>query len=81
MTQATPDSTSRFSKPVADYVRYRPSYPEELVQTLKAAAGLKPSTLLERKRLFDEHQSGGQVQFDYDTELFFGRLTPRLRRS
>jgi SAM-dependent methyltransferase len=30
--------------------------------------------LLELQRLFDEHESGGSVRFDYDTELYFGRL-------
>ena len=30
--------------------------------------------LLELRRLFGEHQSGGRVRFDYDTELYFGRL-------
>jgi len=30
--------------------------------------------LLELQRLFDEHQSGGSVRFEYDTELYFGRL-------
>ena len=37
----TSDSTSRFSNRVADYVRYRPSYPVELVETLQSEAGLK----------------------------------------
>ena len=46
MTQATPDSTSRFSKPVADYVRYRPGYPEELLQTLRGEADLTPSSVV-----------------------------------
>lgn len=30
--------------------------------------------LLELQRLFSEHESGGRVRFDYDTELHFGRL-------
>ena len=46
MTPATHDSTTRFSNRVADYVRYRPGYPEELVQTLKDEASLKPSSVV-----------------------------------
>jgi SAM-dependent methyltransferase len=38
------DSTTRFSNRVADYVRYRPSYPAELIQTLQAEAGLTPQS-------------------------------------
>ena len=37
----TSDSTTRFSDRVADYVRYRPSYPAEVLETLQAEAGLK----------------------------------------
>ncbi|MCA9103493.1 MAG: class I SAM-dependent methyltransferase [Planctomycetales bacterium] len=35
-----PDATSRFSDRVSDYVRYRPGYPDALVQTLVDEAGL-----------------------------------------
>lgn len=35
--------TKRFSDRVADYVRYRPSYPAEVVDTLRREAGLGPS--------------------------------------
>lgn len=40
------DSTSRFSDRVADYVRYRPSYPDSLVQTLVSEAGLRPASVV-----------------------------------
>ena len=46
MTPVTHDSTTRFSNRVADYVRYRPGYPEELVQSLRDEAGLKPSSVV-----------------------------------
>ena len=35
--------TKRFSDRVADYVRFRPSYPAEVVATLRHEAGLSPS--------------------------------------
>ena len=41
-----PDSTRRFSNRVADYVRYRPGYPDELVQTLRDAVGLTPDWIV-----------------------------------
>lgn len=44
MTPVTNDSTTRFSNRVADYVRYRPGYPDELVQILRDEAGLKSSS-------------------------------------
>lgn len=40
------DSTTRFSNRVADYIRYRPSYPAELIQTLQAEAGLTPQSVV-----------------------------------
>lgn len=40
------NSTVRFSDRVADYVRYRPGYPEELVDTLRTAAGLNPLSVI-----------------------------------
>lgn len=45
-TQALPDSTQRFSDRVADYVRYRPGYPDELVRVLEAGAGLRPGSVV-----------------------------------
>ena len=40
------DSTRRFSNRVADYVRYRPSYPDEIVTTLQEEAGLAPDAVV-----------------------------------
>jgi SAM-dependent methyltransferase len=37
------NATSRFSDRVANYVRYRPGYPPEVLQALKAECGLTPS--------------------------------------
>lgn len=37
------NATSRFSDRVENYVRYRPGYPAEVLRTLKAECGLKPS--------------------------------------
>ncbi len=37
-----PNSTSRFSDRVENYVRYRPGYPPEALQTLKDECGLTP---------------------------------------
>lgn len=36
------DPTGRFSNRVADYVRYRPSYPPELLDLLRREVGLEP---------------------------------------
>jgi SAM-dependent methyltransferase len=36
------DSTERFSDRVANYVRYRPAYPEAMVETLRVRTGLTP---------------------------------------
>lgn len=43
---STDDSTTRFSNRVADYIRYRPGYPPELVQTLQTEAGLNPASVV-----------------------------------
>lgn len=40
------NSTQRFSDRVADYVRYRPGYPDALVQTLVSEAGLTPPSVV-----------------------------------
>jgi SAM-dependent methyltransferase len=37
------NATSRFSDRVDNYVRYRPGYPSEVLQTLKAECGLTPA--------------------------------------
>ena len=41
-----PDAKTRFSNRVADYVRYRPGYPDELVQTLQREAGLSATSIV-----------------------------------
>ncbi len=38
--------TERFSDRVADYVRYRPGYPREIVTTLAAECGLTPASVI-----------------------------------
>ncbi len=40
------DPTRRFSNRVADYARYRPGYPDELVGELRALAGLTPASVV-----------------------------------
>jgi SAM-dependent methyltransferase len=40
------DPTRRFSDRVADYVRFRPGYPEAIVETLRREAGLAPASEL-----------------------------------
>ena len=41
-----PDAATRFSNRVSDYVRYRPSYPAALVQTLCSETGLKTDSVV-----------------------------------
>jgi len=36
----------RFSNRVEDYIRYRPSYPAAVLDTLRAEAGLKPASII-----------------------------------
>lgn len=43
--QAT-DSKSRFSNRVADYIRYRPSYPAEVLEILRRESGLTPQSVV-----------------------------------
>jgi ubiquinone/menaquinone biosynthesis C-methylase UbiE len=38
----TTDSTQRFSDRVGNYIRYRPSYPPQVLETLRAECGLTP---------------------------------------
>src|SRR5882762_7045029 len=38
----SPAPTARFSDRVADYVRYRPGYPQQVVELLHAECGLRP---------------------------------------
>ncbi|MGB8581129.1 MAG: class I SAM-dependent methyltransferase, partial [Candidatus Sulfotelmatobacter sp.] len=40
------NATSRFSDRVENYVRYRPGYPPEALQTLKDECGLAPSHVI-----------------------------------
>lgn len=40
------DPTGRFSDRVADYVKYRPGYPPEVIPHLRAAVGLTPASLV-----------------------------------
>ncbi len=40
------NATSRFSDRVENYVRYRPGYPSEVIDTLKAECGLKPEHVI-----------------------------------
>jgi len=40
------NATSRFSDRVENYVRYRPGYPSQVVDTLKAECGLKPEHVI-----------------------------------
>ncbi len=42
-TKYDPKSTSRFSNRVENYVRYRPGYPDEVLDCLKQEIGLKPA--------------------------------------
>jgi SAM-dependent methyltransferase len=41
-----PDPTARFSDRVADYVRYRPGYPDEVIRVLRDETGLAPVHVL-----------------------------------
>jgi ubiquinone/menaquinone biosynthesis C-methylase UbiE len=41
-----PDSTQRFSSRVENYVRYRPSYPLEVIELLTHECGLTPSSVV-----------------------------------
>jgi SAM-dependent methyltransferase len=40
------NSTGRFSSRVADYVKYRPEYPRQIVRMLQEAAGLSPDWIV-----------------------------------
>jgi SAM-dependent methyltransferase len=40
------DSTQRFSDRVSNYIRYRPSYPPEVLGTLRAECGLTPDATI-----------------------------------
>jgi ubiquinone/menaquinone biosynthesis C-methylase UbiE len=40
------DSTQRFSSRVENYVKYRPSYPQEIIAALQQACGLTPDSIV-----------------------------------
>jgi SAM-dependent methyltransferase len=44
--QPVTDSQTRFSNRVADYIRYRPSYPAEVLAILEREAGLRPDAVV-----------------------------------
>ena len=46
MSDTPRDPTRRFSDRVADYVRYRPGYPDEIVDTLERETGLSPGAVV-----------------------------------
>ena len=61
-----PGSTKRFSDRVEDYVRYRPSYPAGVIDTLQRDAGLNPRTVV--------------ADIGSGTGLFTGQLLPHAAR-
>src|SRR5258707_11429741 len=42
----SPAPTARFSDRVEDYVRYRPGYPPQVLELLRAECGLKPTHVI-----------------------------------
>lgn len=40
------DVTQRFSSRVENYIKYRPSYPKEVIETLKSECGLTPRSVI-----------------------------------
>src|ERR1700690_4000656 len=46
MTMPVKDSTQRFSSRVANYVRYRPGYPLEILDLLKKECGLTTDSVV-----------------------------------
>ncbi len=40
------DSTQRFSSRVENYIKYRPGYPREVIETLNAECGLTPDSIV-----------------------------------
>ncbi len=44
--QRIPESAQRFSDRVENYVRYRPSYPDEIVQILRDETALNPDSVI-----------------------------------
>lgn len=46
MTNPSPDPTLRFSDRVEDYIRYRPSYPVQVIDVLEQDCGLTPEAVI-----------------------------------
>ena len=46
MSDQPRDPTTRFSDRVADYIRYRPGYPDEIVATLERETGVAPGAVV-----------------------------------
>ena len=46
MTSGQADSKTRFTSRVADYVRYRPGYPDGLIEVLRSEAGLTSASIV-----------------------------------
>jgi len=62
------DATRRFSSRVADYIRFRPSYPREIIPLLERECGLRPGT-----RIADVGSGTGLLAtlfLDYECEVF-----------
>jgi SAM-dependent methyltransferase len=75
----TADSTQRFSSRVADYIRYRPSYPKEVIETLKRECGLA------RDSAIADIASGTgiftKLLLDHGNRVFGVEPNPDMRRA
>jgi SAM-dependent methyltransferase len=80
-----PDSIARFFAPASCQIRtfinsqqfdYQGLESRLLSSSYTPAAGdpRRPPMLAELRRIFDQHQSSGQVEFEYDTRIYFGHL-------
>jgi len=73
------DSALRFSSRVDNYVRYRPGYPSEVLELLKADCGLKPSSVLA-----DIASGTGiltRMLLEYGNRVFGVEPNPEMRRA
>ncbi|MBI2505847.1 MAG: hypothetical protein HYW07_21750 [Candidatus Latescibacteria bacterium] len=72
------ESTQRFSNRVENYVRARPRYPRTALDLLVRQIGLTPEWVIadlgSGTGFSAEHQQGGEVVFEYDLEIYLGRL-------
>ena len=73
------DTTERFSDRVEDCIRYRPGYPEAVIDLLVSHCGLNGDAAHQSmfdclNTLFECHQQHGQISFDYDCQVFYGHL-------